>query len=227
MLQGDGFITRVGRTRTTNSKPPGNPTVTDNVDQCREDISRFVEEAGEEQVVVAMHSAAGVFCCGALKGLSVEQRKAANKTGGIAHLIFIAANVAEEGDLNETTRGTMSIETLEAAGLVSVSDGQIFPNNVLGTMFQDLSPDEAQRWAGKVGPEPAQLYGEPIEYMGWRNIASHYILCENDQFIPAQFQEQYVKLAGSTAIRMDTGHFPMLSKPAQLVQVIKQVVADM
>lgn len=66
--------------------------------QCRKDISSFVEDAGEEQVIVAMHSASGHFCCGSLKDLGAEARNAAGRPGGVAGLIFIAALLSEEGN---------------------------------------------------------------------------------------------------------------------------------
>jgi hypothetical protein len=97
-LQNEGHTTRIGFTRTTNTRSPGNPTVQDNMAQYRKDISSFVEEAGEGQVVVTMHSASGQFCSASLKDLSVQARKAAGRPGGVASLIFIAALITEEGN---------------------------------------------------------------------------------------------------------------------------------
>jgi hypothetical protein len=97
-LQKEGFTTRLGITLTTNTKSPGNPTIADNLTRYRDDISTFVEDAGDAEIIVVMHSASGHYCCGALKDLGIHQRKAANKHGGVAHLIFIASIIVEEGN---------------------------------------------------------------------------------------------------------------------------------
>lgn len=100
-LRKEGFSTHVGLTVTTNTKSPGNPTIADNVTKCREDITRCVDEAGAADVIVVMHSAAGHYCSGALKDLSVQQRKAVGKRGGVSHIVFIAAVIAEEGNASD------------------------------------------------------------------------------------------------------------------------------
>jgi hypothetical protein len=106
VLQQRGCTAHVGVTVTTNTKSPGNPTIADNCNRYRKDITRFVEEAGEAEVIIIIHSAAGHFCSGALRGLGVQQRKAAGRPGGIAHIIFIAALIVEEGNAEDQVIST-------------------------------------------------------------------------------------------------------------------------
>jgi hypothetical protein len=100
-LENAGYTTRLGTTFTTGTKSPGNPTIIDNLARYREDISTFVDEAGEAVVIVVIHSAAGHFCSGSLKGLGTKSRRAVGKPGGVAHLIFISAIIVEEGNAEE------------------------------------------------------------------------------------------------------------------------------
>ncbi|KAH8893093.1 alpha/beta-hydrolase [Thozetella sp. PMI_491] len=218
LLRAAGFTTHLGRIRTTNTKSPGNPTIADNLEQFREDITAFVEEAGEAEVIVFCHSAAGHYCSGALKDLGVQQRKSNGRSGGVAHLIFLAAIITPKG---------VSVATLQAAGVVSVQGGQIFIKDPLKVFFHDLPTEEAQAWATRVLPEPTEGWEKPITYMGWRDIPSHYIICEDDQMIPALVQEQLGTLAGSALVRMPGGHFPQLSRPAELAHAIQQIASEL
>jgi pimeloyl-ACP methyl ester carboxylesterase len=109
------------------------------------------------------------------------------------------------------------------AGLVSVQDGQIIVNNPLDVFYHDMPRDKGQSWASRVLAEPTQGWEKPITYMGWRDIASHYIICEKDRMLPSLLQEQLGKLAGSTLLRMDVGHFPHVSQPAELTSIIQQI----
>lgn len=119
------------------------------------------------------------------------------------------------------------MQNLEAAGVVSVTSGQIFVNNPMELFFNDLQQEDALVWATKVCPEPTRGWETPITYMGWRDIPSHYIICERDKLVPSFLQEQLGKLAGSKFIRMDTGHFPQVSRPAELTRIIQQIALEL
>jgi pimeloyl-ACP methyl ester carboxylesterase len=112
--------------------------------------------------------------------------------------------------------------------VVTVTDGQIFVANPKELFFNDLPEDEAQKWStNKMYPEPTEGWEKPITYMGWRDIPSSYIVCEKDNLIPAPLQETLGQLAGSTLIRMDTGHFPQLSQPEELARIIQQIASEL
>ncbi|KAH8653876.1 Alpha/beta hydrolase fold-1 [Xylariales sp. PMI_506] len=225
-LQTEGIITSIGHTRTTGSKSPGNPTIADNVTQYRADITKFVDDAGEAEVIIVMHSAAGHFCSGALKDLAVNQRQASGKIGGIKHLIFISAIIVEEGDPEDATPRGISVDYLADAGVLYIENGQTFIKNGVETFFNDLPYEQALEYTAKLCSEPREGWDRPIVYMGWRSIPSHYIICEKDQMIPPIMQKGFSRLAGSTAVRIDAGHFPQLSKCDELVRIILELASD-
>jgi pimeloyl-ACP methyl ester carboxylesterase len=106
-----------------------------------------------------------------------------------------------------------------------VKDGQIIVNDAQNVFFNDVPHDEAQKWAHKTCPEPTMGWGEQLTYMGWRDIPSHYIICEKDGMLPVEVQDSFARLAGSTLVRMDAGHFPQVSKPEELARIIDQITA--
>lgn len=50
-----------------------------------------------------------------------------------------------------------------------------------------------------------------------------YVLCEKDQAVPPAFQEQMARLGGFDIVRVDSGHSPQLSKPGDVLAIIKRV----
>lgn len=86
------------------SKKPTLPTMSDDAAF----IASFVEklaDAGEE-VVLAAHSYGGTPASECIKGLTVEERKAQGKKGGVVRLAYITAVVPKVGNaLAETIAG--------------------------------------------------------------------------------------------------------------------------
>lgn len=106
-----------------------------------------------------------------------------------------------------------------------MNDGQIIVNDPQSVLFNDVPHEEAQKWADKIYPEPTAGWEKPLAYMGWRDIPSHYIICEKDRLVPPGVQESLGKLAGSTLVRMNAGHFPQISQPEELARIIGHIAA--
>ena len=58
----------------------------------------------------------------------------------------------------------------------------------------------------------------------YKYIPSAYLICENDQAAPAQYQEMFAKMAHPHVERCDLGHSPMLSRTETLVEKIIEAV---
>lgn len=52
-----------------------------------------------------------------------------------------------------------------------------------------------------------------ITRAAWRYIPSTYLITENDQAVPTQYQEAFAAGAKSRVERIGTGHSPQLSQP--------------
>ena len=65
----------------------------------------------------------------------------------------------------------------------------------------------------------------------WRYIPSTYLICENDQAVPAQYQESFAAMAKARVEKCSSGHSPHLSQPDMLVEMIheaaQKAVADL
>lgn len=93
-------------------------------------------------------------------------------------------------------------------------------------LFNDLTPSEADKWTSVLQPQPSSGWNKTIEYAGWTEIPSVYLITGNDQILPVQLQEQLAALAGSKVERCGSGHMVMLSMPEKVVEVIKGAVEE-
>ena len=67
----------------------------DDVAHIRATVKELVE--AEKDVVLVLHSVAGLLGSDAIEGLSSKARKAAGLKGGVVRIVFIAAATAPEG----------------------------------------------------------------------------------------------------------------------------------
>ena len=58
-------------------------------------------------------------------------------------------------------------------------------------------------------------------------MPSVYLVCENDQCLPAPVQLQMAEIAGSKIEKCKAGHMPMISIPEGVAEVIIQAARQM
>jgi hypothetical protein len=61
----------------------------------------------------------------------------------------------------------------------------------------------------------------------YKYVPSTYLLCENDQAAPPQYQQMFAEQAGSKLLSCEVGHSPMLSQPEMLVKMVEAAVAEL
>ena len=90
--------------------------------------------------------------------------------------------------------------------------------------FNDLSPEEAAKWAKTLQMQPAAGWDDVVTYGAWKDVPSVYLVCENDAALPAELQLKFAEMAGSRIERCAAGHMPMLSVPDRVVEVVRNAV---
>lgn len=96
-LQLAGYHTVTQRLPSCDSSNPGAQSVAVDADFIKSNLLMPSINAGR-RVLLVMHSYSGGPGAVAAKGLSLPERRAAGKSGGIIGLIFISAFVAKEGE---------------------------------------------------------------------------------------------------------------------------------
>ena len=99
LLQEKGYRVFYAWLVSTNSPasevPPENPDLNDDVAHVRHTIESFVNRG--HNVLLVVHSGGGPICSNAIEGLSLKEREAIGKKGGIVRIAFVAATAFPEG----------------------------------------------------------------------------------------------------------------------------------
>ena len=90
-------------------------------------------------------------------------------------------------------------------------------------LFHDV-PD-ADKWLAAMDCQPAEGWNDTIAYAGWQHVPSVYVVAKNDKVIPVELQHQLVDLSQSELRELDSGHMLSLTKPDEIVAIIKEAAA--
>ena len=92
-------------------------------------------------------------------------------------------------------------------------------------LFNDLDPATQADCVSDLVPQPHKAHFCRLTRDSYRYIPSGYVLCEKDQATPRFVQEAMIKKAQDAGVqlmeyRMDSGHFPFISQPRALVDIL-------
>ncbi|KAK7757911.1 hypothetical protein SLS62_000289 [Diatrype stigma] len=215
------------------------------IDQVRALLSQ--ETSAGRDVVLVNHSMGGIIGCSAVKGFTARDPSALSGQGATVAM-------AAEGEAEET-RGVgrvIGIVQVTATTLHSPEDKRDFyarrlgkvqtelvhpngwspvpPANFSKNFYNDLAPEEAEKWAGRLLPmsEYLNIDAEGI-YGGFGDVPTWFVVCEKDLVFKPEVQEQFVAKIREvnpdvTVRRLESSHSPMLSRPAELAGVVEEAV---
>lgn len=161
-------------------------------------------EAINGPVVVVAHSYGGMTITQAASGLA-----------NVRHIIYLAAF---QLDIGESLLGLIEVEP----PWWIVDGDTLSPGRPLETFYSDVALDDAARAVHRLQPSSHEIVTQRLTAAAWRDIPSTYVICEQDQAIPVQAQEQMAQRATNVR-RLASSHSPMLSRPAEVAQIIVDV----
>ncbi|KAJ6151663.1 hypothetical protein N7470_007260 [Penicillium chermesinum] len=191
------------------------------------ELASLVEEAGDRGVVAIFHSAGGFLGSAAMKGLSVEARKLSGKAGGVRAIVFLAAGVLLEGAEQESWPFMeVNFAAMDDVGVTKltcqVSNGTQTCRNPMDLLFHDFPSMETHKWLELIQHQPVN-WGTTLNYCGWREVPSTYIICEADRLLPMELQEQMASLASSRKVRLpNAGHMAQLSHVHEVAVAVRE-----
>ncbi|KAL9052848.1 MAG: hypothetical protein Q9162_005147 [Coniocarpon cinnabarinum] len=212
-----GYTTHLAALASTGkpfSQDPKSPGLHDDVAAVRSVIEPVVQSG--RQVVLVLHSASGFLGSHAIEHLSRSSRVKKHQSGGVTHIVFITAAVFPEG----FKHGPLPFFEIDGPRLWCVS-----PRTLL---FNDVESDkQAQRYIDTLQCQPSDGWDDTIHFCGWREVPSSYLICEKDQCLPVEMQEQFAKAAGSKRIeRCNAGHMATSTSPEEVAKFIKQAASE-
>ncbi|KAI1130818.1 alpha/beta-hydrolase [Nemania abortiva] len=208
-------------------RPGPPPSMYDDADFIAKEVETLAD-AGREIVLFA-HSYGGMPATQSTKGLSIQERQKAGKTGGIKRLAYKTVILTDVGQ--------SSLDFFKGAAwspdFKPDDDGwfrQENPELSAPYTFSDLSTEEALVWNAKFSFHSARSFTDPLDYAGYRDIPVSYLLCEKDQIISPELQQKGIDLinaakkagnAGEVDVtRFQSGHCPNTFVPKEVVEWI-------
>ncbi|KAI9933193.1 hypothetical protein MW887_007665 [Aspergillus wentii] len=202
-----------------NSSPPH--ASWDQDAQAVRDVILEKLEKGQDVIAVG-HSFGGVVMSEAVKGLGKKARTEQGQT----HLGQMKPQSPEEEEL-ERQRQEMAEKH---GGMQLTEDGAIIlPKDIIRDVFYNrCDPNDVQEALDLLGSFPPGPMAVPATYTAYLEIPSTYIVCDNDNALPAVVQERIIA-EGKGAFdveRCEEGHSPFLSNPEFIVDCIRKAAGD-
>jgi len=200
---------------------PPHETITEEVSAIRDATMKPMSEG--KDVVLVVHSWAGVPGSEAMKGLGKAAREREGLKGGVVRLVYLTAVVLDVGLHGQSVTGGEPFPwmRLEADKRVYVKDPEV-------TFFSGLDAGIQKSMIEKLESHSWGPFITKTTYAAYRDIPSTYLICENDNVIPVFAQEMMVKTPGSLfkVERCAAGHFPTLALPKFTADVIIRAAGD-
>ncbi len=170
-------------------------------------VVRAALDAIDGPTVVVGHSYGGIPITGATAGRT-----------DVAHLVYVCAF---QLDVGESLLGALAGEVPPWIAIDAERGTSSVPEP-LPVFFADVDPDRAAACAGRLKTQTLSSFGDPLSVAGWRDIASTYVACTEDQAIPYPAQQAMSQRA-TTVHTLHSSHSPFLSQPTQLAEIISGV----
>jgi pimeloyl-ACP methyl ester carboxylesterase len=157
-------------------------------------------------VVVVAHSYGGI---------PVSQ--AAAEAGNVSRIVYLAALQLDVGE---------SLLGFAGAPLPPESqDVEPVPNDPIAMFYGDMPRPEAEEAAKRLVPQSAKSFGDVLTKAAWHTVPSTYVICEDDQALPAQAQQVLAARSG-VVHRIASDHSPFLSKPMALAALLSKIALE-
>jgi pimeloyl-ACP methyl ester carboxylesterase len=177
-----------------------------------QDIVGHVERHDLRDVVLVGHSYSGV-----------PVGQAADRIGDrLRRVVFVDANVPADGE--SFLSGWPSGPVREA---IAAHDGFWPPLTADDCAGQGLTDEQIARIVGGATPHPGATLTEPAALKrSPAELPTTYVKCLLDGEEPMPAVAELLESEAWELVEMDTGHWPMFSRPRELARVLRESAAD-
>jgi pimeloyl-ACP methyl ester carboxylesterase len=139
-------------------------------------------------------------------------------------MILVAAMVPRPGEPPGEWWANTGFE--EARRAMAAREGLSIEGDfdAIETFFHDVPADvTAEAMARGERGQSGTPFEKPWPLAAWPDVPTHFILCRDDRFFPAEFQRRVVRdRLGIIPDEMSGGHLPALAHPRELVELIER-----
>jgi pimeloyl-ACP methyl ester carboxylesterase len=163
-------------------------------------------ESIDGPVVVVAHSYGGLVVTEAAAGLA-----------NVRHIVYLAGFAL---DIGESLLGTVA----EPPPWWNIDGDTLIADSAVETFYHDVPAGEADRAVARLRPSSYSTVTERLTAAAWREIPSTYVICDQDHAIAPSVQEHLARRSTNVR-RLPTSHSPMLSRPAEVAQIVAEVMS--
>jgi pimeloyl-ACP methyl ester carboxylesterase len=230
LLQSCGYETNAPFLPSCTGMRPPNNSFKDDTQLVRRLLQILVDQG--KTIIMVLHSYGGIVGCEALQGLDINTRRKQGKSGGIAHLIGIAAHFCATGFKITDIITEMGDEESIPLAFDIKEDGSSFFQHPKLQLFGELPENEQEELLLTLSHANWNVFESKVQFEGWRDVPLTYIHTTKDMTLPAHYQQRIMeklKNAGVTfdVVTMETGHSAYLTKTEACLEVINNVVSNL
>jgi pimeloyl-ACP methyl ester carboxylesterase len=229
-LSSSGFEVLVPTLPSMNGNRPPSADLQSDTDFIRSYTQDLINTGRE--ILVLMHSYGGQVGTNALSGLSFASRSKEGLSGGVLHLIYMAATAIVEGKCMVDTVREFGHEELLPMAFDFADDRScthrdpklllIGTDNAV-TDKEDEYVKTLTKWNGNCMYQPLTT-----ERAAWRDGPVTYIHTTGDMTVPMDYQNVFVKGMEEAGVKVqcvsvETGHCPNLTKPDEIAEIVKKI----
>jgi pimeloyl-ACP methyl ester carboxylesterase len=141
----------------------------------------------------------------------------------VAGLVYISALAPDADETSQSQQAKFPMT--DVLQHVDVTDGRIWlkPSG-LAYFCGDLPEAEQKLVYATQGVPVADLFNQKVEGTAWKTKPSWYIVATQDHTVHPELERSAAKRMGATTVEVASSHVPMLSQPAQVLDVIRKAV---
>jgi pimeloyl-ACP methyl ester carboxylesterase len=181
----------------------------------------FGDLYGDAATVAAAVAAVGpaVVVGHSYGGMAITEADYAD--GLVAHLVYLTAFCPDVGESAADLAASLPPPTVQAR---TASDGtgliHLDRDGCVDALYSDCHPADISEALGRLGPQPALTFTQPVTRAAWRSAPTTYVLCTEDHLLVPEAQRIMSKRCGRV-VELAAGHSPFLSMPGAVADVIE------
>ncbi|KAJ5731206.1 uncharacterized protein N7483_005714 [Penicillium malachiteum] len=229
-LKKRGFQVHCPQLPTCTGIPPPTGSLVEDIACVKSLVTSLVDDG--QRVLMILHSYGGAVGGSAVEGLSIPEREAAGKLGGVIHLLYLCAYMVPTGVsagdiIREAKFEEILKENLDISpdGLTALKDP--------GLAFFSGRADQAtvEKALKSLVRFPNQALYDPTTGCAWKTIPATYIRTLQDYAVPPIYQEIIlgkVKYAGIEVKveTFDADHSLFITEQEEMVQAAMNAATD-
>ncbi|KAJ5565089.1 hypothetical protein N7513_001331 [Penicillium frequentans] len=212
-LQKQGFQVHCPRLPTSSNARPPTAFLPEDVACVKELVNTLIDDG--QRVLMIMHSYGGAVGSSAVEGLSLSERKASGKPGGVIHLLYLCAYILPTGYSMWNIVQEAKFEKVAGPFFFSGKADQAAVDKALETLV----------WF------PSRVLKDPTTGCAWKTIPTTYIRTLQDFGVPAVYQDIMLAKVQEEGVVVktevyDADHSIFITKEREMVQAALNAAAD-